>query len=45
MCNYVVLFQTLDEEHTVRWKYTRLLYYFLDLREKPTGAHHIIKML
>lgn len=42
---YVVLFKTNDQEHTVRYKYNNLLYYFLDLRERPDGAHHIIKIL
>lgn len=45
MCNFVVLFRTNDEEHTVRYKYGRLMYFFLDLREKPPGAHHVIKIL
>lgn len=45
MCNYVVLFQTLDQERIVQWKYTNLLYYFLDLREKPDGSYHIVKMI
>jgi len=45
MCNFIVLLKTNDEEHNVRWKYTKLLYYFLDLREKPDGSYHIIKAL
>lgn len=45
MSNYIVLFRTVDEEITVKQKYSRLLPYFLDLQNKPKGSHHIIKLL
>lgn len=45
MCDYVVLYKTNDEEHTVQWKYTRLYSYFLHLRECPQGENVIIRMI
>lgn len=45
MCNYVILHKTLDEVHTVQWKYPRLLKDFLTLRDAKDGERIVIKML
>lgn len=45
MCNWVVLHRTLDEEHTILYKYPRLLPYFQQLQGMPDGSRLEIKML
>jgi len=45
MCNYIVLHRTLDEDHIVQWKYSRLFHHYLDLRDMPRGSRKIIKMM
>lgn len=45
MCNYVILFKTLDELDNVYRKYNRLARAFQDLEESPDGTYKIIKMI
>jgi len=45
MSNYVVLHKTLDEDHIVQWKYSRLFHHFLDLQSQPDGSRKIIKLM
>jgi hypothetical protein len=45
MTNYVVLFRTNDETHTVKKKFPRLLPYFETLQKEPKGSKFIIQMM
>lgn len=44
MANYVVLHKTIDEDHTVMYKYPRLFHPFLDLQPMPDGSRIIIDL-
>lgn len=45
MCNYVILYRTLDEHNTVARKYQRLYPYFCQHQEQASQKYFIIKML
>lgn len=45
MCNYVVLYKTLDEDLTVGVKYSRLYQHYRDLQESKDGSRLIIKLM
>lgn len=45
MSNYVVLHKTLDEDHNVMYKYSRLYTAYSYLKDQPNGSRLILKLI